>query len=78
MTCVRITLPGRQHGIICSDVNIFETPNPGCVNVAHHEPWPRGYLQCSDYADKMMKTHDQSQCPHCGLWAIWTPKEEIR
>lgn len=78
MTCVPITLPGRQHGFICSDVRIFEVPNPGCPNAAQHEPSPRGYLQSSDYADEMMKTHDQFQCPGCGLWAIWKPKETPR
>lgn len=74
MTCVRITTPGRQYDYICSDVKIFEVPNPDCPNVANHEPWPRGYIQSSDYADEMEKTHNQSQCPGCGLQEIWTPK----
>lgn len=74
MTCVRVSLPGRTHGIICSEINIFDR-RPGCPNAAQHEPWPRGYIQASDYADEMMKTHDQAQCPGCGLWEIWIPKE---
>lgn len=76
MTCVRIVGPGRQRGFICSDVNIFEVDNPDCPNVASHEPWPRGYIQSSDYADEMMKTHEQSECPDCGSLLIWTPKEK--
>lgn len=25
----------------------------------------------------MEKTHDQSECPKCGLWFIWTPKSGV-
>ncbi len=46
-----------------------------CPNNAAHEPWPTGYVAASAYADQMMKTHDQSRCPECGRWKIWTPKE---
>lgn len=46
-----------------------------CPNNAAHEPWPRGFLSSMAYAEKMLKTHDQSQCPACGKWAIWTPKQ---
>jgi hypothetical protein len=55
-----------------------EPPVPddsNCPNNAAHEPWPKGYIAASEYADRMMETHEQSQCPGCGLWKIWTPKE---
>ncbi len=57
---------------------VDEDPKPDtsdCPNNAAHEPWPEGYIASSEYADKMMQTHDQSQCPECGAWRIWTPKE---
>lgn len=75
MTCVRITGPSG-HSMLCSDIKMFEVDNPNCPNVANHEPWPRGYIQSSDYADKMMKTHGQSECPGCGSLLIWTPKQD--
>jgi hypothetical protein len=34
---------------------------------------PGGYNAASDWADRMLKDHDQRQCPGCGLWSIWTP-----
>jgi hypothetical protein len=48
-----------------------------CPDVASHTPHPKGYLQHSDWADRMLKTHRQGQCPTCGYWAIWTPKGAV-
>jgi hypothetical protein len=39
-----------------------------------HTPRPEGYIAHSEWADAMMKTHDQRQCKGCGLWLIWEPK----
>jgi len=39
-----------------------------------HTPMPEGYIQRQEWAEKKMKTHIQSRCPECKLWAIWTPK----
>ena len=72
--------PRRRHSLrnqvfVCTD---DEPPVPDasdCPNNAAHEPWPKGYLSASAYADEMTQTHDQSQCPGCGLWKIWTPKD---
>jgi hypothetical protein len=36
---------------------------------------PSGYIGWHDWAKRKAETHDQRQCPDCGLWAIWTPKE---
>lgn len=74
MTCMRVKGPGRRHGFVCFGDDRLEVANPDCPNVAQHEPWPRGYCESSEYADKMMETHDQSQCSGCGMWLIWTPK----
>jgi hypothetical protein len=55
-----------------------EPPTPDtsdCPNNDAHEPWPKDYIASSEYADLMMQTHDQAQCPDCGLYKIWTPKE---
>lgn len=43
---------------------------------ANHTPHPEGYIQHAAWAERMLKTHKQSRCPTCGLWAIWTPKEK--
>jgi hypothetical protein len=40
-----------------------------------HTPEPSGYIQCSDWADMMMETHEARACRGCGLWLIWEPKE---
>lgn len=74
MTCVPFRGPGRSRGILCTLDYPRPTPNPACPNAARHEPWPTGYIAASDYADEMMKTHEQSQCLDCGLWVIWTAK----
>jgi len=39
-----------------------------------HTPHPSGYLQFSNWAEEMSKTHRQERCPICGLWAVWTEK----
>lgn len=36
---------------------------------------PTGYVAWHEWVEKYAETHDQGQCPDCGLWAIWTPKE---
>lgn len=36
---------------------------------------PTRYIAHSAWAEEMLKTHDQIQCPGCGLWTIWKPKE---
>ena len=46
-----------------------------CPNAANHAESPGGYVQWHEWAAAMKKTHDQSQCPGCGLWLIWTPKK---
>lgn len=43
-----------------------------------HTPCPTDYVGRANWADEMAKTHDQKQCPHCGLWVIWIPKKPSR
>lgn len=45
-----------------------------CPNRASHIEGPEGYLAMVDWAEQMLKTHDQSKCRGCGLYLIWTPK----
>lgn len=40
-----------------------------------HTPAPQGYVARAEWAERMSRTHEQRQCPGCGLWNIWTPKE---
>lgn len=68
-------MPSGPRAFICTDDEPPVPDTSACPNSAAHEPWPKGYLAGSAYADEMMATHEQSQCPECGLWKIWTPKE---
>jgi hypothetical protein len=44
-----------------------------CPNVkAHVKGEPDGYNQWHDWAARMGKTHRQTRCDGCGLYAIWT------
>src|SRR5258708_6401232 len=50
---------------------VCKWPRKVCSNIANHEPEPEGYIARFEWAKLMGKTHKQSQCPDCGLWAIW-------
>jgi len=74
VTCIRLKGPGRTSAILCIPDGALVDPNPECPNAAAHEPFPRGYLAASEYAEELMKTHTQEEpCPGCGLWLIWVP-----
>lgn len=45
------------------------TPGSPCPNQAAHTGDLLGY----GGVVRMSRTHDQHQCPGCGIWAIWTP-----
>lgn len=45
-----------------------------CSNTANHTPHPVGYLAHGEWAERMMRTHEQVRCAVCGLWEIWVPK----
>lgn len=47
------------------------TPNPLC----EHTPHPKGYMEHYAWAQEMLKTHVQLQCPCCGLYAVWRKKK---
>jgi hypothetical protein len=40
-----------------------------------HTPTPPGYEEFFMWAEWKARTHDQTCCPDCGLWAIWVPKK---
>ena len=47
-----------------------------CADAVSHTPnQPTGYRAWSAWADRMAQTHTQTQCPTCGLWVIWVPRE---
>ena len=46
-----------------------------CPNKESHLLGPSGYLERSEWAEEMRKTHKQERCPECGLWVIWRPKD---
>lgn len=45
-----------------------------CEDEARHTKCPTGYNQWHEWASRKAKTHRQTQCPKCGLWAIWIKK----
>lgn len=47
------------------------TPEPPCPNQARH-------TEVIGMAAAALKwrTHEQTQCPDCGFWVIWTPLPE--
>lgn len=75
MTCVRIKGPGGTYGMLCTLDYPRGDPDSDCPNAAAHEPFPRGYVAASEYAEQLMEAGrtQQAPCPGCGRWAIWTP-----
>lgn len=43
-----------------------------------HTPAPQGYIEWSNWAAKMMRSHSQHKCPECGKLAIWKRKKSIK
>ena len=43
---------------------------------ADHTYGPSDYTAVFDWAEETAKTHKQSKCDECGLWMIWTLKED--
>lgn len=42
-----------------------------CPSRSKHTPCPSGYIAWHEWAEAKEKTHEQTQCPTCGFWAIW-------
>ncbi len=51
-------------------------PREPCPNAASHTPHPPGYVAHAEWAERMLRTHEQQRCPNCQLWAIWVPKAD--
>lgn len=47
------------------------------MSECRHTKQPTGYLDWHAWAEEMAKTHEQSKCPTCGLWAIWTKRTAV-
>lgn len=45
-----------------------------CPQKDKHTESPIELVEWSEWAWEMSKTHEQVECPGCGLWAIWVPK----
>lgn len=46
----------------------------GCWNRGQHTVGPEDFVLWHGWAEGIAVSHDQSQCPGCGLYIIWTPK----
>ncbi|WP_027933716.1 hypothetical protein [Amycolatopsis thermoflava] len=62
--------PGSPHRR-CIPINM----GPGCDPRCQEHQQPTGYIDRAEWAEYMLITHDQRQCPGCGLWTIWEPRE---
>jgi hypothetical protein len=60
-----------DHKPVLTDEEIEQSATTTC---ADHTEGPTGYVQASNWADKMLKTHKQLLCGECTLWKIWDPK----
>lgn len=75
-----------MNGILCEGVTdppgsphrrcIRIDTRPGCDPRCGEYEGPTGYVNRAEWAEEMLTTHDQLQCPGCGLWTIWQPKTE--
>lgn len=45
-------------------------------NVCNHTPCPEGYIARSEWAKSMSRTHRQTRCKVCGLFAVWVEREK--
>jgi len=45
-----------------------------CSHASEHTKCPEGYVEWHNWAEKMLETHNQILCQHCGYYAIWVPK----
>lgn len=72
-----------MRGIICEDIN---GPNQRCIpfgpacdpRCGGYGQDKLGYVAAAEWAETMLQTHDQLQCPGCGLWSIWAPRGETQ
>ncbi len=63
----------RYRVYICGDSPALRESD--CPNVsAHSDDEPAGYVEWHEWAEEKAKTHDQSKCDACGLYAIWTAR----
>ena len=46
-----------------------------CPQAELHTEYDGPYAGFTPWAVQKAKTHRVSQCPGCGLWRVWTPKE---
>lgn len=76
-----------MNGILCEGVTDppgsphrrcipFGPRRPDCDPRCEEHQQPTGYVNRAEWAEYMLQTHDQLQCPGCGLWSIWEPKTE--
>lgn len=49
-----------------------------CPNKAAHEPMPDDYAAIAGWMHVKSRTHRQVQCPSCGKYLIWVPREDVR
>jgi hypothetical protein len=62
---------------VCGSTTAVD-PNPDCPNADRHTPAPTGMLSAMLWADEITQTHNQAQCPGCGLCAIRTTQGDCQ
>lgn len=46
---------------------------PACPRRDLHTPLPHGYVARQLWFEQKARTHKQTRCPGCGLFAVWVP-----
>lgn len=69
----------KQYAIYLDPVEgPLEDPRPACENAAEHMASPVLELHKYEWAERMMRTHDQLRCDGCGLYVIWRRRRRRR
>ena len=48
-----------------------------CITRSDHRFGPVNYVDFDEWARALSETHDQRQCPDCGLWVICAPSRHL-
>ena len=56
----------------------ISTTTPVCPHCGHraknYRKQPHNYIQAQNWADEMLKTHEQLPCKNCGRLTVWKRK----
>lgn len=56
-----------------SRCRVIDMSRAGCDPRCGQYVGPDGYVNHAEWAEDMLRTHEQRQCPGCERWTIWLP-----